>query len=74
MILLDSLATRYHLLPSQVLQQADTLDIMVMDVAHGYDRYLRERNSAQAAGQPPPAPPLSVNKMQEMIQRVKGKQ
>lgn len=59
------------MLPSQVLAQADTLDYMVLDVAVTYQRYLNDREQAKNKGQPPPAPNLSVNKMKEMIERVK---
>ena len=69
--MLDNLATRYHLLPSQVLQQADSLDVMVMDVAEAWARYRQEQQQARDSGQAPPAPNLSINKMQDMIKRVR---
>jgi hypothetical protein len=70
--MLDSLATRYHLLPSQVLRQADSLDLMVYDVAVSYDRYQREQAQRRESGLPPPNPAISVNTMQQMIDKVRG--
>ena len=71
--MLDALGTRYHMLPSAVLDQADALDYYVMDVSMAYQRYLQDRADAKAKGLPPPAPSnLTVNKMQEMIAKVRG--
>jgi hypothetical protein len=68
---LDNLATRYHLLPSRVLAEADTLDFFVMDVVLAYHKYEQERSQAKSKGQAPPAPNLPLNTLQEMIERVK---
>jgi len=68
---LDNLATRYHLLPSQVLDLADTLDFLVMDVSLAYHRYEREKSEAKAKGMAPPAPDLPLNTLQEMVERIK---
>lgn len=70
-LILDSLATRYHLLPSQVLTQADTLDYYVMDVAHSYEQYQRQLAEAKVSGKPMPAN-LTVDQMQNMLERVKN--
>lgn len=70
--MLDMIASRYHLLPSSVLSQADSLDFLVLDVAVSHERYLRERETARAAGHAPPAAPLSVSNMQDMIKRVRS--
>lgn len=69
------MATRYHLLPSQVLLTADSLDFLVMDVASTYQRYQmeQERNkNAQASGAAPVAPQIPVNKLKEMVERVRN--
>lgn len=71
--MLDSLATRYHLLPSQVVDLADSLDLMVYDVAVSYESHMRKQAQAQANGQPPPVPEVSVNTMQEMLKKVRRK-
>jgi hypothetical protein len=70
--MLDMMASRYHLLPSAVLSDADSLDFLVMDVAVSHERYVREREQARAAGHAPPAAPISVSNMQDMIKRVRN--
>jgi hypothetical protein len=69
---LDNLATRYHLLPSQVLSQADTLDFLVMDVVLAYDRYRSDQEEAKRTGRAPTAPNLPINTLQEMMNKVRG--
>jgi hypothetical protein len=59
------------LLPSRVLAEADTLDFLVMDVVLAYNKYQQEREENKRKGLPPTAPALSINKMQEMIERVR---
>lgn len=69
--MLDAIGTRYHLLPSEVMARADTLDYMVMDVSMSYQRLQQQRADAKANGQPPPAQDLPLNKLQEMMERVR---
>ena len=38
-VTLDRIGERYGLLPSEVLQRATTLDIMVMDISISFERY-----------------------------------
>ena len=72
-VMLDAMAVRYHVLPSQVLVLGDTLDYYVMDVAMAVQRFNQERTEDAAAGRPPPPPTnLTVNKMQDMIKKVRG--
>jgi len=68
---LDNLATRYHLLPSRVLAEADTLDFLVMDVVLAYNKYSQDKADAQRKGVAPPAPNIPLNTLQEMVERVK---
>lgn len=70
-MILDGLATRYHLLPSEVLSRADTLDFVCLDVATTWHNYQQECAVARANNQPPPPPPMSINKMQAMMERVR---
>lgn len=65
------MATRYHLLPSEVLARADTLDFLVMDVSLSWQRYQQDKSDAKSKGVAPTPPELSVNKMKEMIDRVR---
>lgn len=72
--MIDAIATRYHLLPSEVIMRADTLDVAVMDMAQSWHNYKMECAQAEAQGKPKPAPKMSVNKLQAMMDAVKGKQ
>ena len=65
------MATRYHLLPSEVLARADTLDLLVLDVAQTWHDQQVQQANARASGQQPPAPDIPVNKLQEMLERVR---
>lgn len=69
--MLDSVATRYHVLPSEVMARADTLDLLVMDVAQGWHNYQERRAHARAQGQPEPVPDIPLNTLQQMIERVR---
>jgi len=43
--LLDNLGERYGMLPSQVLDQADTLDLHVYDVSMSYSKHLQDKKN-----------------------------
>jgi len=45
--MLDAMADRYGILPSKLLQEADTFDLMVMDVALTYRHYKESKHSQQ---------------------------
>lgn len=69
-ITVDSIATRYHLLPSQVMSDATTFDLFIMDAAvswHNYQQELRE-NGGKA-----PVPKLTQEQMQQMLAKVDNK-
>lgn len=72
LLLLDSLATRYHLLPSVVLQGADTLDILVMDASISYHRYIDAKEQAKQSGGAPPVPDVPLEKLQAMMRATKN--
>ena len=44
-ITLDRLSQRYGLLPSQTLEHASTLDVMVMDIGFRYDKVLSQKQN-----------------------------
>jgi len=46
--LLDSIAHRYGMLPSQVLQHANTQDVFVFDMANTYKAYQHEKQEKKA--------------------------
>jgi len=55
--MLDSLAERYKMLPSQVLETASTLDLYVFDVAVSYRTHVQqqEQNKEKGITAPPPS-------------------
>ena len=68
MLSVVALARNYHMLPSAVLEQATTYDLMADDV---YSTWLEhERNKGQP-GYVPPAPDQST--LEEIMRAVKGK-
>jgi hypothetical protein len=40
--MLDAIAKRYGVLPSYLIEHGDTFDLMVMDVAVGYESMLQD--------------------------------
>lgn len=67
-ITVDAMATRYHLLPSQVMTNATTFDLYIMDAAISWQNYQQELRDN---GGRPPVPKLSTEDMQKMLERVK---
>jgi len=65
--MLDALASRYHLLPSEVLARSDTLDVLVMDTAISWHNFQEEQARAKREGRPPPPPKTDVNILQRML-------
>lgn len=65
------MATRYSLLPSEVIQRADVLDMYVMDTALAWEHYCREQAEAKSKGIAPPAPKIAQDEMLKMLERVK---
>jgi hypothetical protein len=47
-ILLDTMAERYGLLPSEVISRATTFDIFVADTAIGYRNFLHDKAQGRA--------------------------
>jgi hypothetical protein len=69
--MLDSLAHRYKLLPSEVIQRGDTLDVLVMETTLQWQRRQRELAEAKSSGKAPPAAKLTQQQMLDMMKRVK---
>lgn len=51
LLTLDKMAERYGMLPSQVLVQASTLDLYVMDAAISYHDYSQRKANGEVAVQ-----------------------
>jgi len=47
-ILIDTMAERYGMLPSQVMANANTFDVFVADTAIGYRNYLNDKANGKA--------------------------
>lgn len=71
-MVIDGLASRYSLLPSEVIQRADVFDMYVMDTALAWEQYCNQQAEAKSRGGPPPAPKLSEGEMLKMMERVKN--
>ena len=69
--MLDGVAQRYGVLPSELLDKGNSLDITIANLAQEYVN----RKTAEANGQHTTraAPNLTVEEMQAMIDRVKEK-
>jgi hypothetical protein len=70
--MLDSLAHRYKLLPSEVIQRGDTLDVLVMEATLQWQRRQHELAEARAKGKAPPGARLSQEQMQAMMARARS--
>ena len=66
------MANRYKLLPSEVLNRADTLDVLVADAAISWHNYVAEQEHARAEGKAAPAN-VPVATLEKMIQSVRSK-
>lgn len=64
-LMLDTLGTRYSMLPSKVLASANTLDLFVMERAMKYHTERSDPNYKK------PPPSLTEDQMRAMIQQVK---
>lgn len=64
---LDNLASRYGLLPSEVLSRGTTIDLYVLDLSTKYQKYQHEKSQ----GLNPPKRKPSLEEMKAMLTRVK---
>jgi hypothetical protein len=70
----DNLASRYHVLPTEVMSRATTFDMHVMDVATRYARHQQERAEIEQdlrSGRTRPVAPPDEQQMQDMLERVR---
>lgn len=67
---LDNLAHRYNCLPSEALGRATTLDLYVLDISARWSKYQQEK-AEQGNDNVKPAPKMSVEQMQAMVNSVK---
>lgn len=70
-LLLDTMASRYNLLPSEILRRGDTLDVLVLDTAMSWHAEQNRQAQSKADGKPQ-APNIPVNKLKDMIAAVRN--
>lgn len=69
---LDFVAKRYGILPSRLLEEGSSIDILVAEIAIGYQNYMYEEAERKQTGAPPKPPSLSQEEMKSMIERVRN--
>ena len=69
-MLIDTLSERYGILPSEVMNRANTFDVFVADTAIGYRNAVQER---AMNGDKKPTPKLSEKDMMAALERVRAK-
>ena len=69
-MLIDTLSERYGMLPSEVINRANTFDVFIADTAIGYRNAVQER---AMNGDKKTAPKLSEKTMLAAMERVRGK-
>jgi len=68
-VLVDTMAERYGMLPSEVMGRATTFDLFICDTAIGYRNMITER----AQGRTPTAPQMSLDELMEYHKRGKSR-
>ena len=64
----DVMGRRYSKLPSEILRNADSFDIMVMDVANTYEQYMDAKRNKTGMGKF-----MDQDNLEEYYNKVKGK-
>lgn len=71
-MLVDAIATRYHCLPSKILQEGDTFDVFIINSAMDIQQYQQRAAEAQSQGKPKPPPRMSQDALKAMLERVRN--
>lgn len=64
--MLDAMAKRYGVLPSHLILEGDTFDLMVMDVAIGWEGHMQNRHKGTDQND------YNTENLQEVMNRVKN--
>ena len=64
---IDAIGKRYSLLPSEVMERASTFDLVVLDAALGYQKYIQDKADGKKT-----APQLSQDEMMAAMERVRN--
>lgn len=70
-LLIDTVATRYHCLPSMILREGDTFDVFISNAALEIHQYHQQCMEAEREGKAKPHKQLSQQEMIAMIEGVK---
>lgn len=69
-------AKRYGVLPSYLLREGDSIDMLIADLGARYETFMHKKAEAKQKGLPPPTPDYSQDELKKMVDNVKatGKQ
>jgi hypothetical protein len=65
--MVDAMCERYHTLPTHILSQATTLDMVIFDVAMTYRHHLRQKKDPKAT------PNMPQEQLEEIMRKHKEK-
>lgn len=71
--MIDSMASRYGVLPSEILERGDTFDVYVLQSATAWQDYQEQMAKAKAGKGPIPTPHIPQQQLKDMLDRVKRK-
>lgn len=71
-LLVDSIATRYHCLPSEILERGDTFDVFIINSALDIQKWMTDAEEARREGKPRPPKKMSQEEMLAMIERARS--
>ena len=69
--MIDGVARRSSVLPTELLAHGSSFDITVAETAQRYENYLNKTAEARAKGVAPPAPVLSEKQMLAMVEKAR---
>jgi hypothetical protein len=77
-MMLDFVATRYHILPSKLLSDGSSIDYLIAQYAQDYQSHINQQQEARGTSKVPSdlkmAPKLSQDTMQAMMERARNGQ
>jgi len=62
--MIDMMATRYHKLPSEILTNANTIDLYCMDLSLAYEKHCQNDNK--------PHNDFDINTLEDAVKQVKS--
>ena len=73
--MIDWVSRRYGQLPSHLIAEGNSFDLLVADIGQKWENYQQEKtlNKQKGRGTAPPAPQLTQEDMLAMIRRVKDR-